>query len=347
MSFGEIPPVVHRSEALEEHFVPGELVSREAQIEEIRLALTPGPRKGGGQVWVSGPPGAGKTTTVRYVLERLRSELAVPVAYVNCWNANTSYLVLEKAYDELRILPYNGRKDALFRLEKLAATAAEKPLALVLDEFDLLSDRDRQFLLYTLAEMPHTSVVCIAGSLEPLAMADDRVLSRFRPVRVEFARYTQQDVLTILKARTEMGLTPGSYSQDQLQRIAELAGGDARIAIQTLRRAANLSDRKGSAFLTEEAIQAAYGDMREVRKQYALKQLSPHHRLAYDLITAQKGITAKELWHMYLRSARSYGLQPVALRTFRKHVNLDLPKARLVEARNAGNHRGVFRYFPL
>lgn len=337
--------MVHRHDVLEELHLPAALVARQAQAAELRFELTFGPQKTAGHAWLHGPPGAGKTSTARFVIEALRAEAGVPVAYVNCWKANTAYLALAQAIDELRILGLDQRRDALSRLAVLSKEAARRPFVLVLDEFDALAAPDRSFLLYTLAELERVSLVCIAGSQEPLVELEDRVRSRFRPVQVAFARYAANDLVAILLARAETGLTPGSWSRSQLERIAGMSNGDARIAIQTLRRAANLADRAGEAFLTDAAVDRAYTEMRDIRKQYALRKLTPHHRLIFDLVLAEKGLSAKELWSRYLQAARSYGLPPIALRTFRKYANVELTQARLVEVRPGGPRRNVFRYY--
>jgi len=330
---------------LEEPHLPSELIARKAQIDELRFELTFGPQRSAGHAWLSGPPGAGKTSTARFVTAALREEVGIATAYVNCWKANSAYLALAQAIEELRILATDQRRDALSRLAVLAKEAARRPLVLVLDEFDALTPQDRAFLLYTLSELPRLSIVCVAASIEPLAQLEERVRSRFRPVQIAFARYSKDNLVAILLARADAGLTPGAWSRSQLERIADLAGGDARIAIQTLRRAANLSDRAGDAFLTDGAIDKAFSEMRDIRRQYALRTLTPHHRLIYDLIGAEKGLSAKELWSRYLKSARSYGIEPVALRTFRKYANVELTQARLVDVRPGGPRRNVFRYY--
>lgn len=343
MSLGQPPSVVRRHEVLEEAHLPEELVARAPQAEELRAQLSPVAKRLAAAAWLHGPPGSGKTATARTVTEALRRDAGVKVAYVNCLRADTAYLVLAKAAEELRILARDQRRDALSKLDALAKEATLRPFLLVLDEFDVLPERDRALLIVALTDIGRLGLVCIAPSTEALLAADERVRSRFRPATVAFAAYSADELVAILAGRADLALTAGSYSRSQLARIAELAAGDARIALQTLRRAAFLADREHEAFLSDRAIDAAFAEMRGIRRQYALRGLTPDHRLVYDLVGQRPGMTAKEIRERYLASARPYGMEPASVRSLRRYLQT-LVQLRLLEVRIGGPRRSTFAY---
>ncbi len=68
--------------------------------------------------------------------------------------------------------------------------------------------------------------------------------------------------------------------------------GDARLAINTLRRAAQIAEAVRSPRIQESEIAWAFGEMRLVRRKYQLDQLGPHHRIIFNLVEREEGISS-------------------------------------------------------
>lgn len=61
-------------------------------------------------------------------------------------------------------------------------------------------------------------------------------------------------MLDILEARVETGLEPGVIDGDQLERIANEAGGSARYGVQALRTAVDIGIERGHTTVREADI---------------------------------------------------------------------------------------------
>lgn len=125
----------------------------------------------------------------------------------------------------------------------------------------------------------------------------------------------------ILRQRAEFALYPGSWNEGILSRIAELADGDARVAIQTLKNAAYNAENDSSPKIGEKHIQAGYNAAKDIKKTYLLNKLTTHHRLLYEIVKESREINSGELWKVYLSRCRAENKPTIALRTFSEYMN--------------------------
>ena len=66
-------------------------------------------------------------------------------------------------------------------------------------------------------------------------------------------------------------LAPGAYSEELLRSIAQLAGGDARIAIQTLKNAAYLAERENKDEIGSPHVTRAWNSAKDLKKSLTIK----------------------------------------------------------------------------
>ncbi|USZ70377.1 Cdc6/Cdc18 family protein [Natronosalvus halobius] len=313
---------------LQEDFVPSEVVHRHDEVSHLSETLEPILRGDRPETtFLLGPTGVGKTCIARYTLDRLQEKRPdVQVAYVNCWQDHTRYRVLYAILDALGLALEVHRstpKDELF--DRLAA-ANDQPVVAILDEVDQLEETTA---LYDLHRLGHLSLVLIANrEAELFAGFDDRVRSRLRAgTRVQFDRYSTEELVAILRERAKQGLEPGTVEDDQLQLIAQAAGGDARVAIGILRSAARLETRRGDGTLSDEALQEAIPDTREAIRRETIDGLIEHQRVLYDVIDEAGEIEPRALYAEYERRVDD----PKTSRTLRnyltKMVHYDLIEA--------------------
>jgi cell division control protein 6 len=308
------------AKALEETFLPDSLIGREKHLHDVLTPLRSFVLRGSPiHLLLHGRPGTGKTAIARQALRQLADEPRARTAYVNCWESPTLYAVADSLRVQLRVM-FAERSETMHKLERIKKVLGEHRLVLVLDEIDRAIPKERNNMLYHFLQWGNVGLVCVATSRDFLLDLDQRVLSRFVPIHVECRPYLPDDIFRILKQRASVALREGSYDHALLRMISTDAEGDARLAINVLRRAAQLAEQSRSPQIQVSEVARAFGDMKLVRRKYYLDRLSPHHRLIVQVIEAEPGISSPRLWEEYQVRCDSEGRLPVALRTFRSYV---------------------------
>lgn len=346
MTWNDEPGIIAEPDLLSETYVPPDIPGRHSQINELRLALLPASqRRKPTHCWVHGPPGTGKTATAKWLLRKLDAEVGVKGLYVNCWEYPTYFSVLDRIVRELRVLGAE-RLTVSFKLERLQRHIGDEPLVIVLDEIDQPAPKERHSLLYNLAQLGRVGLVCVCNSDHVYFGLDERIKSRLNALRIHYPPYSEDDLLAILRQRAEHALVPGTWSETDLRRIARLADGDARVAIQTLRNAALLAERDGANRVHERHIRKGWRSVKDIKKTYLLRKLTDHHRLLYELIASHPGILSGDLWRLYLKTCKRKGIEPIAVRTYSDYCN-KLASLGLVEAKRAPIQGKVRQFSPV
>ena len=203
---------------------------------------------------VIGSRGSGKTMLVRYLAEKLISGQGGRYFYINCRHHNTSFKILAE------ILKVRPRGYGLDELWTMFQDRVREPVTLILDEVDLMSDKDRRREILYFLSRSERSVMAIMLSNNPRLhqQLDASVASTLQPELVLFHNYDARQVLLILKQRARLGLHKSS--DGTLEHIAGLiarsAGADIRVGIRTLYLCAS---EPGSS--VEENLERARGDI--------------------------------------------------------------------------------------
>lgn len=315
-------PIIRNLAALAENQLPTDLLGRDSQIRELQSCLAPATQGNRPlDVWLHGRPGSGKTTVARHVASQLEQSTRVHVVYVNCWQLPTLFMVLQRIVESLRIVvPDNAM--TVVKLHRIRSQIGNAPLVVVLDEIDKAQPKDRNSILYTLADMGNAGVVCVSNSRAPLLTLEGRVRSRLNPTIITFDPYGTEDLRRILDARAKQALILNSYTPELLERIAHLADGDARVAIRTLSQAAQQAEAQGARSISIDQIERVLANTRTLRTQYTLGKLTEHHRMVYELVQAAGEIQSPVLWAAYLERCKAANRQPVAERTFTLYLNV-------------------------
>lgn len=335
--------IIANSDILSEDYLPMEIPGREGQIKDIVFSLSP-VRKGmkPRHLWLYGKPGSGKTSTARFILKKMRYESYINGVYVNVWEHKSLYSVLDYLTTELRILRAEEQR-AGAKLKKLEQHIGNKPFIIVLDEIDQTTPKERDNIIYILSNVGNIGIICISASREALFSLESRVKSRMDPVAVSFPSYSADDLLFILKQRAEPGLIPGTWSGKSLSRIAELADGDARVAIHALKNAAYHAEQDGSYRISGSHINKGWSSARAIKKTYVLRQLTEDQRMLYDIVKEKKEIDSGALWDKYREKCMNLKRKPIALRTFSEYMNR-LDQAKLITTERA-RVKGKVRLF--
>lgn len=317
----EARPIIVNPEILKETYILVNAAAREAHIDELLRCLRPGfDRKKPLHAWLFGEPGTGKTLLVKHVLGKIGREALVGGIYINCWEQNSYYSVLDKLVKELRMLGAE-KLNASFKLERLKIFFGNRPFIIVLDEIDRPKREERDSILYNLCNVGNIGLVCVSNSRSVLYSVDERIKSRLNVRQIDFHPYSKDDLFNILKQRAELALSPGSWNNATLKKAAELAEGDARVAIQTLKNAAYNAEKDASKAINENHIKGGFTSAKGTKKTYLLDKLTSHQRLLYDLVAERGEINSGELWQAYLARCNSLTKPPIALRTFSEYMN--------------------------
>jgi len=327
-------PIVINPDIFAEEYIPPNIPAREKQIEELRFCISP-LQDGGKPVnaWLSGPPGVGKTSTCRYLQRQLESQTSVAVVYVNCWENNTYFAVLDKMVRNLRILGAE-RLHTSFKLERLQKYLAKNRVILILDEIDQPERNERNSLLYNLSTLPNVGIVAVCNTRYGLLGLDQRIRSRLSPTQIDFAPYSEDDLAFILKQRATFALHPDSCDARMIRLAAELAEGDARIAIQTLKTAAYLAEKQSEDSIAEKHIRSGHSSVKDLKKTYLLNKLTEHHRLLFDLLRERGPMMSGDFLKAYNDKCASLKIQAIAERTFNLYTKR-LSEMGLIQAKRA------------
>lgn len=110
-------------------------------------------------------------------------------------------------------------------------------------------------------------------------------MSRLRSSEyVRMDKYHDEQLYDILSARAKWRLDEDVITDNQLYRIADVAAGDARLAIGILRTAADKADRENHERITDDILLNATKDARAQIKQKSIDSLTPHQRVVYDTV---------------------------------------------------------------
>ena len=260
-------------EVFEFTYLPGEIHHRDAQVRELAWLLRPALRGGSaGSAVLRGPPGTGKTTTVRRIFREIREETKriVPV-YVNCRHDRTPLAVYRSIFKQIfgYAPPPTGRHlDGV--KEGIAARLHDEDAALVvcLDDANyLIAAGTSNLLLYQILrlyekwDVKKPGIFAVAGdlALNLAAEADASVRSVFHPLEVFFPPYDRGEIREILTDRIRQGLYPGVMPASLLDRIAGIAASeqDVRVGIDLVRAAVLRVEKDGRRRVTPGDVTVA------------------------------------------------------------------------------------------
>jgi Cdc6-like AAA superfamily ATPase len=287
--------------ALRQDYVPQELYHREGKISHISSALRPVSGADLGEdILIHGPSGTGKTTIAKFVLDQLKREtLDVEWGYTNCIsNASKT--------DVLHSLLRDADRGADLRKEGTPASSFldrfrefDGQFIAVLDEVDVVDDMTTVLSLY---ELSNVSMVLICVDEDELFRdLDVRVCSRLRSAeKVHLAKYSDAELTDILWGRVEAGLEFGAITDDTIKHIADLAAGDARLAIALLRRAAkHVVENPHEDQITRGVVRKIAADAKQEIATRYVEKLSTHQRLLYEIIADAGEIRSSDLHDRY------------------------------------------------
>lgn len=191
---------------------PGRLIGREQERKELNSFIQGGIQKNSGRcLYVSGPPGTGKSALVAEVCHEVQGTPHVRTAYVNCMSAKSSKDIYGKLLDDLiqDIENENLEENEMAQLRTIFLPKKESPgpiYIVTLDEIDHLLTLDLE-ILYTLFEwsLHRSSRLVLIGIANALDLTD-RFLPRLKarnlkPQLLPFLPYTALQIASVITAK--------------------------------------------------------------------------------------------------------------------------------------------------
>jgi cell division control protein 6 len=341
-------------EVLHHDYLPSYFPHREKQIRQLGETLAPvlhGSRCS--NIFIYGKTGTGKTAVTKYVLWKLIEKAneinaSVKKCYINCRLIGTEYRIFVTLCSSLGVsVPFTGLSvSEVFDRFRLALDSYKLVLLITLDEIDAMVKTRGDSLLYELTRINETlrsskvSIIGISNDLKFKEFLDPRVLSSLSEEEIVFRPYDAAELKNILLERAKLAFFDGVLTDGAISLCAALAAaehGDARRALDLLRVAGEVAERRGDEKITEEHIREAEKRIEHNRVVESLKNLTLHSKMVlfsvYQLNKANinRAITG-DIYEVYCELCGEIGLVPLTQRRVSSLIN-ELDAIGLLSAR--------------
>ncbi len=263
--------------ALQSNFIPEIISHRDDQVRAISQILAPILKfEKPSNVFVYGKTGTGKTLSLKHIsknLDKITSENNIPlkICYVNCRLkkiTDTEYRLIAHLARELgKEIPATGLPtDEVYKIFFSCLEQQEVMLVVILDEIDWLIKKTGDEVLYNLTrinedlEKSQITLIGISNDLVFTDTLDPRVKSSLSEEEVLFPPYNAFQIQDILRERCKVAFKKGCIADGVVEKCAAFAArdhGDARRALELLRVAGELAERKNDCSLNMEHLDLA------------------------------------------------------------------------------------------
>ena len=291
--------VIDDARVLTADYLPNRMVHRDNEREVIASNLRPilddQPPI---DMLIYGPPGTGKTAMAEYVVDELEKHSPeVLSGFVDGFGQPSRFEVYYKLLRDMNEFVTRGGTSTEELVDKFEEKAYKSPMVIVIDEVDQIKDEK---VLYDLSRFQNAAIILIANRDDIFADMDDRIRSSFSSINeIRFKAYNDDEILDILKDRVKYGLRDGAIDDSTLKLIASKAGGDARVAISTLRKAAQQWEREGLDKIDREIVKESFSDAVKDNRSVSLQKLNEDQRKLYDILKEEKELKSGNLFEAY------------------------------------------------
>ncbi|MAG78527.1 cell division control protein Cdc6 [archaeon] len=309
-------PLFSNKKVLSANYNPNIIPHRGDQIQKLAGILAPALREDKpSNVFIYGKTGTGKTLTAKHVTDSMqkimkKNKVNVIIFYLNCKLkrvADTEYRLIAEVSRSLGInVPATGLPtDEVYKMFINSLENKKVLLLLVLDEIDQLVSRAGDQILYNLTRLnselkeSQISLLGISNDLMFTNYLDPRVKSSLSEEELVFPPYNAMQLQSILKERAKDAFRKGVIEQGVLEKCAAYAArehGDARRALELLRVAGELTERKNENLITINILDEAEEKIERDR--------------VHDIVTTQPKQSQLCLLAV-LETSKSIGRQPM------------------------------------
>lgn len=317
-------------------YVPEALPHRDAEIKKVASVLAPALRgEKPSNLFIYGLTGTGKTAVVRLVSSRLEQSARdagarVKSVYVNVRYRDTPYRILADIAESIGVrIPFTGISTSeVFDRILRRMNESGYVFVIVLDEIDFLVRRYGDDLLYKLTRIntqlhgAKVSLIGITNSVDLVESMDPRVKSSLSEVEVVFPPYNAEQLRDILEARAREAFREGVLEAEVIPLCAALAArdhGDARRALDLLRVAGEIAERRGDSRVTRDHVMMAREEIERDRVADAVRVLPLHSKLVVLAVILATGgglgyTTTGDVYETYRKLTQKLGIETVTMR---------------------------------
>ena len=255
---------------LQSNYFPEEILHRDEQINTIAKILAPCLRmEKPSNLFIYGRTGSGKTLSAQATIKQIaaiadRESIPIKFIYINCKLkkvADTEYRVIAEIsrFFGKTIPPTGLPTDEVYNIFYKALDSDRQVIVLVLDEIDQLIKKIGDEIIYNLTRIntelknAQLSIMGISNDVMFIDNLDPRVKSSLSEEEVVFPSYNALQIQDILKKRASESLKDGVIEDGVIAKCAAYAArehGDARRALELLRVAGEIAERKNLQHIT-------------------------------------------------------------------------------------------------
>src|SRR3989344_1728026 len=339
--FLEKQPLFLNKKVLQANYTPESITHRNEQINYIAGILAPVLRlEKPSNIFLYGKTGTGKTVVSNYVSSQIRQvakekNLPIEIVYLNCKLkrvADTEYRIIAQLAKEFGLdVPATGLPtDEVYKIFLKHIDSENKLIILVLDEIDQLVKKAGDEILYNLTRMNpelknvELSVIGISNDLMFIDNLDPRVRSSLSEEELVFPPYNAVQIQDILKERSKVAFRKLVVDEGVIEKCAAYAArehGDARRALELLRVAGELSERKNENKIKVEHIDEAEDKIERDRVLEHVNSQPKQFKLTlYSIFSVCSNnnnghpIFTGDIYEVYKDACQSCGLKPLTQR---------------------------------